>query len=381
MAGSKRRSTWGSITYDPKARVGRIRYWAKDSDGIYRRMSKTVHGSMKDVEHARSELMVAHDSERPCPTVGFVWETWALPTFERRVEDGDMARQTVTQYMSGWRRHAAPRWGDVPCDHVRPLDVQTWLDGMGHNEALSALKVLKPTMDIAVRYEVTQSNPFRERYLLPSKSGVQTRDKGVWTLDELGEVWRSVYGSWIEPAFLLSAFGGLRVGEALGVRGEDVVPGEASIVQVRRQISNRGAKPTERLKTSQSRRDVPVPGRAGERIAELAAGGGWLTNDGLGNPQNRYRLGRAWDSLVPDNLRHPFRNLRNSYETNMRWALRLHPWVVEPLLGHAGKEVTGVFYDRPSTEMLTRVVLEAYEEFRFDEGWDWVGAHVIDSGA
>lgn len=371
MPRKKKRAAWGSVT-DLGGGCFRIRYYSNGIDG-YKRRSKTIrNATRKQAEQRRAELMLAHSDDAPCPTVGEVWERWVLPTFERRVDEGDMAPQTLRQYASAWRRHASPRWADVPCDSVRPLAVQQWLDSLGHSEAVSATKVLKMAMDVAVRYEVVTSNPFRERYLMPSKSTVSRRDSGIWTLDGLGEVWRAVHGSWLEPAFLLAAFGGLRVGESLGVRAEDVSAGEVCMVEVRRQISNKGSTPTERLKTPQSRRVVPIPGRAGVRLAELAEAGGWLTSDGMGGHQNRYRLGRTWDALVPDGLRHPFQNLRNSYETNMRWAMRVQPWAIEAILGHAGKGVTGAYYDRPTPDMLAGVVLEAYAANPYDAGWNWL---------
>ena len=57
---------------------------------------------------------------------------------------------------------------------------------------------------------------------MPPKSSVKGRDRGVWSMGELGEVTRVVHGKWYEPAFLLAGFGGLRVGESVGVMGSDV---------------------------------------------------------------------------------------------------------------------------------------------------------------
>ena len=84
----------------------------------------------------------------------------------------------------------------------------------------------------------------------------------------------------------------------------------------------------------------------------------------------------AWKAAcdnVDEGMRHPFRNLRNSYETNMRWSMGIPPWLLEPMIGHAGKGVTGMFYDRPSGDMFASAVAEAYAKNPFDEGWDWVG--------
>ncbi len=372
MPRKKRRAAWGALTQVDES-TWRLRYWATGPDG-YRRRSKTIRGSRKDAERARAELMLAHSDDAPCPTVGEVWERYALPAYERREKDGDMSAYTLRQYRSGWSRHASPRWSDVPCDAVRPLEVQQWLDGLSYNGALQAMNVLRPTVDYAVRYGVVDANPFRERYLMPSKSGKATMDRGVWTLDELGEVWRAVHGEWFEAAFLLAAFGGCRVGEALGVRSEDVTITDVggipvALVAIERQVPSMGAEVRTTLKNRQSHRTIAIPGRAGLRIAELSRErGGWLTGDGLGGPTTQRRLMLAWKSAA---MAHPFRNLRNSYETNARWSLRLPPWIVEPLLGHSGQGVTAQYYDRPSAQMFAEMVADAYRARPYDAAWKW----------
>ncbi len=370
-----KRSAWGALT-EVEPNVWRLRFWSSGPDG-YKRRSKTVRGSRLDAERVRSELMLLHSDDAPCPTVGEVWERWALPSYERREAAGDMSAYTLRQYRSGWNRHASPRWADVPCDAVRPLDVQQWLDGLSYNGALQSMNVLRPTLDYAVRYGKVVTNPFRERYLMPSKSGKADMDKGVWTLGELGGVWRDhALGQWWEAAFLLSAFGGCRVGESLGVTPGDVELREVggvpvALVRIERQVPSVGSEVRDKLKNPQSHRTIAIPGRAGLRVAALAAScDWWLSGDGLGGPSTQRRLMLAWKS---EGMAHPFRNLRNSYETNMRWALRLPPWIVEPLLGHAGKGVTGQYYDRPSADMFAEAVAGAYREHTYDADWDWVG--------
>lgn len=376
--GKSSRSAWGTLAQVDET-TWRIRYWSAGPDG-YRRRSCTVRGTRRDAERKRAELMLAHSEDAPCPTVGEVWERWYLPSQQRRVEDGSMSRQTLAVYMSAWRNHAEPRWGSVPCDAVRPLHVQQWLDGMPYSAADAAMKLLRPMLDYAVRYDAIGTNPFRERYLMPSKRDRRSRDAGVWTLDELGEVWQAVHGEWLEAAFILAAFGGLRVGESLGVRSEDV--GEVTVrgvrvalVEVRRQVQNHGGRVTERLKNAQSRRVVAIPGRAADRLIAIAEREhGWLSGDGLGEHNSQKRLMRSWSDAMqrlPVRLRHPFRNLRNSWQTNMRWTLRVPPYYIEPMMGHLVEGVTGSYYDRPQAELFADVMADAYVGCPYDAAWSW----------
>jgi integrase len=299
-----------------------------------------------------------------------VWERYLLPQYEHEVAEGERARGTVDAYRGAWNGHIAPAWGKVPVDQVRPLGIQQWLSGLGLSSAKMCMNVMRPLMDYAVRYEWVETNPMRERYVMPSNSTVRTRDKGIWTLDELRELWGRVSGEWFEGAFLLSAFGGLRTGEALGVRSEDVTTDEISgvpvaLVSVNKQVGNDG-KVTKRLKTRQSRRTAVIVGKAAERLAEIADGAdGWVTGDGLGGTSGQMTLRKSWDGVACYN----FRNLRNSWETWMRHEVRVPPYVIEPLMGHKDPSVTGTYYDRPRDKSLAEAVAECYQKRPYDKNW------------
>lgn len=362
-----RRSAWGSVTQVSPG-VWRIRYWGKGPDGEYRRRSCTVRGSRVDAERRRSELMLEHSEEAPCPTVGQAYERWYLPIMERRVSDGDASSSTLLKYRRVWERLLSGRWGHVGLDAVRPLEVQQWLDGLTRTEAEDAMRVLRPLGDYAVRYGVSASNPYRERYVMPSRGTVRARDRGSWDLSGLCGLWHVAGGQWWEAAFLLAAFGGLRTGEALGVLACEVYRSQGcAMVPVERQVSPRGL--TDRLKTPQSRRVAPVPGSAGERLLWLAGrSDGYLSGDGMGGPSSRRLLQIAWDS---SGAGHPFQNLRAAWQTWMRWEMRVPPWAIEAAMGHLAPGVTGHHYDRPQADVVAEVVAEAYASRPYDAGPGW----------
>lgn len=384
MARRKRRAAWASMS-EVQPGVWRLRYWAAGPDG-YKRRSRTVRGSRLDAERVRSELMLEHSEDAPCPTVGQAWGRWVLPDLERRLEGADISVRTHSAYLRAWGADVEPAWGDVPCDAVRPLAVQQWLLGLGLSQARRALQLLTLVLDYAVRYELIDHNVARERYIMPSKTTVKPRDKGVWTLDELGDVWRAVRGhaAWMEPAFLLAAFGGCRVSESVGpMAGEvermDVDGVPLALVPIVRQVTKETGV-SDRLKTESSRRTVIVPGRAALALVAAAAAlpAEWpLTHDGAGAFVSRDRLNRSWrlDVLpsLPESQRHIFQNLRNSWQTNCRWTLGMAPWLVESLMGHVGAGVTGRHYDRPQTVMFAETVARAYAAHPYDAAWDDLG--------
>lgn len=377
---TKRRDSWGSISYDPKTRTARIRYWAEGPDG-YRRRSKTVRNcTRKEAEEARAQLLLDHGEDAACPTVAQAWERWVLPTYKSRLESGDVTANTFSQYKSAYKRHVEPRWGDVPCDQVRPLTVQQWIsDGKTLIQARKGCGQLSTILDFAVRYEFIDSNVMNSKYVMPSKSTTRERDKEIWNLSQIGELWNALYGSFIEPAFIMSAFGSCRVGESLAPLGTDVerrtVNGVTiAVVSINKQIANKGRKVLHKLKTGSSERTVVFAGKAAERILGIAAkvGDGYLTNDGVGRPVAQNTLNYQWEKIVPPKLLHPYRNLRNSWQTYMRWELGIPPWLIEPMMGHVGNDVTGKYYDRPLVDDFCTTVAKAYAEHPYDTSWNWI---------
>lgn len=344
-----------------------------------------MRGTRMDAERVRSELMLEHSEDAPCPTVGDAWRRWVLPDLERRLEGADISVRTHSAYLRAWGADVEPTWADVPCDAVRPLAVQQWLLGLGLSQAKRALQLLTLVLDYAVRYELIDHNVAREKYIMPSKTTVTPRDKGVWTLDELGDVWRAVRAEapWMEPAFLLAAFGGCRVSESVGpMAGEvermDVDGVPLALVPIVRQVTKETGV-SDRLKTESSRRTVIVPGRAALALEAAAAAlpAEWpLTHDGAGAFVSRDRLNRTWrlDVLpsLPEGQRHIFQNLRNSWQTNCRWTLGMAPWLIESLMGHVGAGVTGRHYDRPQVLMFAETVARAYAAHPYDAAWAWL---------
>jgi integrase len=377
----RRRDSWGSISYDQRTRTARIRYWAEGADG-YRRRSRTLRNvSRKEAEQIRAALMVEHGEDAPCPTVGQVWERWVLPQYESKLQRGDFAKNSMLGYKATYHKYVSPRWGDVPCDEVRPLEVQQWVSGgMSLSQARMAMAVLSIILDMAVNYDLVPSNVAKsKRYVMPPKSSVSSRDKEVWTLDQLGELWRFVLDQPFEAAFILSAFGSCRVGESLAVTKSDVtdrslpdVPMVAA--RIDKQVSNRNGAVERSTKTASSNRSVVIVGRAAERLLGLSERSEceYLSNDGVCHAITQKTLSRMWADAVPDDMRHPFRNLRNSWQTWMRWELRVPPYMIEPMMGHVTHGTTGQYYDRPQVDVFCEVMADAYRERRFDSTWTWL---------
>lgn len=95
-----------------------------------------------------------------------------------------------------------------------------------------------------------------------------------------------------------------------------------------------------------------------------------MTGNGIGGPCIQKTLRTSW---MRDGGEHPFRNLRNSWQTFMRWELRVPPYLIEPIMGHAGHDVTALHYDRPVADEFADVLVDAYRANRYDTEWDKLG--------
>jgi hypothetical protein len=69
---------------------------------------------------------------------------------------------------------------------------------------------------------------------------------------------------------------------------------------------------------------------------------------------------------------HLFKNLRKTWQTNMRWVLRLPPWAIEPMMGHVGTGVTGRHYDKPSDKDFADMLAAAWLEMPFGDCYPWI---------
>lgn len=367
-----RDTTGGCIEYDYHGRKNthRIRYWGQ-KNGQYRRISHTVHGTHKDAQRKRIQLIAINSTTQALPTVGEIWETNVYPIYLQRTQDGTLANNTLTMYQSYWEAHIKSVWQHIPIDKVRPLLIQQWLQN--HPSAYRAAKIiLNAILEYAVCFEMIDNNPMRLEYFHPNTS--QKRKQISLNSQQLYTAWKAIRNRWIEPAFLLMAFGSCRPSEALAIHTEECrYENGIFLAPIKRQVLQTQAQTTNRLKTNASHRTIAIAGLAGKRLWELCR----LKSHGalVSNKQNRYitrdKLLNAFrQTKFPQELpRFTPRDLRSSWQTLARWELGLPPWITERMMGHKGQGVTAQHYDRPQAEQFRDILAKAYAQHRFDKNW------------
>ncbi len=370
----RRRAAFGSITKLDRD-TWRLRWWADTPEGR-RRVSETVHGTRRDAEHRLAEIHVEVGVDRGgVPTVGYAYEHWWLPD----AKDG-ISPATLRLYENSWKNHCREKWADVPCDSARRVDYQAWILTKTWAVANVARTLLRQVVNKAVLYEACDRNPFDFDVKMPPKGPEQSKD--TMRLPELLDAASRLRGDVVEAPFLLAAFGSCRVGEAMAVRCDEVHAVEAdgvrfAVAPIVRQVDNRTAAVVDRLKTDHSERPVLIPSRLGDRLLEIAgqrsaAGDPWLYGDGCGGTFTQTTLREHWRKACERHglARIPFRNLRNSWETFMRWEAGVAPDAIERMMGHTDGSVTATYYDRPTEEQFAAAFAKAYKIRPFADNWD-----------
>ncbi len=347
----KMRSSFGCVQRLDRNRY-RLRWWADTPEGR-RRKTEIVRGTRREAERRMAEIRVA-TQERRAPTVGELWEGHELPHLRSKRDLAKISDRTFAAYTRRWEADVAPRWADVPADQVRPSDIQAWLLTMTKSMGELSKAVLSLVFERGVMLDLVAANPCARRY----DYGEETRrDKGVYTPEELEEVWAAVRGTVAEAPFLLSAFAGLRVGEACGMMRADVERLDGCCaLHVRRQLTPAG-EVTERLKTRGSERTAVMLDPWAARLLEIS-GETYVNEDRDGTPVHRRTVAENWKrALKRAGLTYrSMQCLRPTYQTNMHWA-GVPIEQTSRLLGHSTREMTLANYDRPTDEQLVNAVL------------------------
>ena len=365
----RKRSSWGS-NQSMGSGKRRIRYMADTRDGRgYTRHSEIVYGTRKQADEVLAQRRIEHSQDKPVPTLRQAYEAWYLPELQEKLKANELSQNSYKSYVSKWKKHIEPVWGDFSITAIKPLGIQEWLLGMTQEIAMISLMILRKILDKCIMLELLQANPANVAYRMPKQSNKQDTD--VYSLNELCEVLEALRGSVAYIPAILCGIGSCRFGESLGVRKENIMSYEycgmiLAIIDIDIQVDNTG-EVLNKLKTSQSKRSIVIPEPWSKDI--LSVDTDWLTDKGSGQPVSQYRIRQVWGrQLKEKNLKYiPFRNLRNSWRTIMRWELGIDADYVEKMMGHAGKGVGEIHYDRPQWQQFADVVGDAWLQYRTEK--------------
>lgn len=347
----QRRRAWGSL-YE-KSRNHWVLRWRENTPDGRKTRSETFVGTYAQADARLNEIRF-RVAAPPCPTVGELWSDCALPQLAKDVDTGKRSKSTFAAYTAVAKAHVLPRWAKVPCTEVRALDIQKWLLAKSKATGNTALIVLRLCLHYAELYEIVPSNVAAKRYRMGEAA---ERRRDIYTVEELADVWGAVKGSPCEVPFILSAFAGLRVGEACGLRLRDIEwrDGYAAL-SVSVQSTRYGN--DQKLKTKNAARTIALFDPAAARLKEIADAlpdyAQYANDNGTGEPWGRKSVTNSWESCLRRSgvRRLPMQTLRPAYETHTHYRTDMPIEVLSKVMGHSQLSTTLGHYDRPKDELV-----------------------------
>jgi hypothetical protein len=258
---------------------------------------------------------------------------WYTQWIQARV----VAPATRQRNESQWRVHVQPRWGDVPINRIKRLQVQGWIKELdktlGARSVEGAYHLLSSMMSAAVSEGLIPISPCREISL--PKSGTKrlrffTKDECARILAELDEPFRTMVD--------LGMHTGMRMGELTGLDASaiDFLRRQIHVWQVNSRYGLR-----DYPKSKRSNRVVPVPDHVLDALGRLPKTGLVFTGPQGGAIEDTNFNRRVWTPAlkragVPHASPHTMRH------TAASWLVQsgIDLYRVSALLGHESPLMT-----------------------------------------
>ncbi|GAA2751240.1 hypothetical protein GCM10009869_14280 [Amnibacterium kyonggiense] len=288
-----------------------------------------------NVAMARGEFVDATATRETIGVLGAAWlrfQTHLKPSSVRPVE-------------IAWRLYVEPRWGTTPVSAVKYSDVQEWVadisEGRSATTVLRAHGVLASILDVAARDRRISSNPARG-VKMPRKN---KKAHTYLTHEQVSDLALECGDK--RTFVLVLAYCGLRWGEAVGLRVQDIDFGRRRI-----NVTVNAVEVADRIEVgtpkTHKRRSVPFPALLGPALAQQCAGKSaeelvFTAEDGGYLRRTRTdESSRGWFSqavrragiprMTPHDLRHTAASLAIQCGANVK--------AVQRMLGHASAAMT-----------------------------------------
>jgi integrase len=286
------------------------------------------------------------------PSVREYLERWLNDSVKHRVKV-----TTFESYSTEIHRHVVPTLGRLKLNKLTAMHLQN-LYSTKQNDGLSPRTVdylhglIKQALKQAHRWGLVAQN-VAEAVDPPRQ---QRKEMKCLSHEQARRLLKSVRGDRLEALYVLAVTAGLRQGELLGLKWEDV-DFEAKTLSVRRTLSAakegpifttpKSAKSRRRLTLTESAVEALKGHRERQSEEKVMVGGTWRDQDlvfcsVVGTPMSRHNLhNRSFKPLLKraglPNIR--FHDLRHTCAT-LLLKKGTHPKIVQELLGHATVFIT-----------------------------------------
>ena len=233
------------------------RYWVTLPDGMRKQQCVISKNKAKVIETMRAEMASA---DKGSPVLRAKRSTGEFLVYWLREIDLHQVRPTTLQlHVHIVQKYLLPRVGKIPLTQLRPEHVRAMLNrmqagGCGARTMQQARNVLSAALRDAMKLEYITRNAAR----LVDLPKYTASERQVWTKEQAAHFFETIKDHDRYPMFLLLLCCGLRRGELLGLRWQDV-DFENEIIRIRQSLRYLNGKPCiGPLKTKTSRRDLPM---------------------------------------------------------------------------------------------------------------------------
>ncbi len=312
-------------------------------------------------------------------TVGEFLERWL-----RDYAEVSVRLSTLESYRALVRRHLIPTLGATPLAKLQPIHLQEMLarkqqEGLSPRSVRYLYSLMREALGHAVKWQLVGRNVAEA--VDPPK--LEKEERQVLTQEQAQALLDGITDLRLLVPVSLALLGGLRRGECLGLRWEDVDQEEGRIYvrQTLEYVPGKGLM-FGRPKTAKSRRPVDLPPlafailrrwRKQQAQERLAAGPLWK-DSGLvctaedGGPLDPDRVTKAFSKAVKALGLPPvtFHDLRHTHAT-MLFKAGTHPKLVQERLGHSQVGITLDLYSHAVPGLGKEVALTVDRMFRATE--------------
>lgn len=305
---------------------------------VYGRTRAEVRTKLREVQRMVENGLNVGDEKM---TVGRFAPLWL-----ENIIEGSMSTTTVENYKWAIESHIIPALGRKRLRTLRTTDVADLLkamvkDGYKRNTVMRVRSVLAAIVNQACAEGYTERNVVK---LVPLPKAPEAKGRSL-TLVEAKTLLDVAESHPLGAAVVLMTMTGLRPGEALGLRWEDVDL-EAGVLHVRQALKQRTKGRSLQLgslKTPRSRRSIALP-------AQVSAA---LRTHRARQAEQRLRAGESWDDLGlvftiasgkpidPRNFRRTFTRITKSAGLG-HWTPKELRHTAVSLLSHAGVPIEQV---------------------------------------
>jgi len=299
---SKSRNGEGSI-FPNKDKKGRIISYSvemsmgRDADGKRVRTRRTVK-TLREAKDLRTRLANQSLDGNLTIVYGETLRTFGL-NWIKNVAVNQVRATTASHYEYLLRKYVFPTLGSVRLIDLRPTHVDRWMtklrrEGLSASTVNSARQVLGAMCKNAERGGTINRNPVSATNSVKKQQGDKTRVCRPWELEEIYKVLAEAKETKLDAFLHLMLHTGIRPGEALGLRWEDIDLEQGYFSVTGTQKAGRVNLPNGRglvrpvrndPKTAQSRRRLPISEALAEAfdrqqmrqsVDELKAGPKWI---------------------------------------------------------------------------------------------------------